>query len=141
MRSSALLVTALLLVPGVITYQTDYRTVSVTPVITTESRTHRAPVSDEVTLHCNPQHLGKFVVVWKHGPDVLTAGNMMVSPDSRYSTVQYSTVLQYRLQVQPLIRIQPEDQQHKTRGCRELHMLHRNLRSPRNSDSHSGDTR
>ena len=83
--SSSLLLTVLLLVTGGETYQTEYRTLSVTPVITTEPRNHRAPVTDEVTLHCNPQHLGKFVVVWKHGPDVLTAGKMMVSPDPRYS--------------------------------------------------------
>ena len=79
------LLTTLVMVRAVMTYQTDYRTVSVSPVITTEARTHRAPVSDEVILQCNPQHLGKFVVVWKHGTNVLTAGNMMVSPDSRYS--------------------------------------------------------
>ena len=83
--SHSRLLTSLLLVSGAQTYQTDYRTVSVTPVITTEPRNHRAPVTDEVTLHCTPQHLGKFVVVWKHGPDVLTAGKMMVSPDPRYS--------------------------------------------------------
>merc|ERR1712110_521284 len=75
----------LLLLTGAQSYQTEYRTLSVTPVITTEPRNHRAPVTDEVTLHCNPQHLGKFVVVWKHGPNVLTAGKMMVSPDPRYS--------------------------------------------------------
>ena len=83
--SSSQLLTCLLLVTGGQTDQTEYRTLSVTPVITTEPRNHRAPVTDEVTLHCNPQHLGKFVVVWKHGPAVLTAGKMMVSPDPRYS--------------------------------------------------------
>jgi len=57
------------------------------PVITSQTRTFRAPVSDEVTLPCTPEHLGKFVVVWKHGEEVLSAGAMMVTPDSRYSLV------------------------------------------------------
>ena len=69
-------------------YQDSYKTYSTSaPVITTESRTFRAPVSDEVTLPCTPEHLGKFVLVWKHEEEVLTAGSMMVTPDSRFGLV------------------------------------------------------
>ena len=56
-------------------------------VITSESRTFRAPISDEITLPCDPVHLGKFVLVWKHNDEVLTAGSMMVTPDSRFALV------------------------------------------------------
>ena len=38
-----------------------------------------------MTLPCTVEHLGKLVVVWKHGEEVVTAGAMMVSPDPRYS--------------------------------------------------------
>lgn len=55
------------------------------PVITSQARSLRAPLSDEVTLPCTVEHLGKLVVVWKHGEEVITAGAMMVSPDPRYS--------------------------------------------------------
>ena len=69
-------------------YQDPYRKLSTSaPVITTESRTFRAPVSDEVTLPCTPEHLGKFVLVWKHEEEVLTAGSMMVTPESRFQLV------------------------------------------------------
>jgi len=51
------------------------------------SRTFRAPISDEITLPCAPERLGKFVLVWKHEDEVLTAGSMMVTPDSRFGLV------------------------------------------------------
>ena len=77
------------------------------PVITSQPRSLRAPLSDGVTLACTVEHLGALVVVWKHGEEVVTAGSMMVSPDPRYryitlhySTVQYSTV-QYSMMVSP----------------------------------------
>ena len=56
-------------------------------MITSNSKTFRAPVSDEVTLPCFPEHLGNFVLVWKHEDEVITAGSMMVSPDTRFSLV------------------------------------------------------
>ena len=54
------------------------------PVITSQPRSLRAPLSDGVTLACTVEHLGALVVVWKHGEEVVTAGSMMVSPDPRY---------------------------------------------------------
>lgn len=74
------LIVTFLSVTFVTSYQTGVRT-----VITSHARSLRAPLSDEVTLPCTPEHLGKFVVIWKHGTDVITAGNMMVNPDPRYS--------------------------------------------------------
>ena len=59
----------------------------INPVITSISKSFRAPVSDEVTLPCSPEHLGKFVLVWKHEDEVITAGSMMVTPDTRFSLV------------------------------------------------------
>jgi len=66
---------------------TNIKLSSSDPVITSESRTFRAPISDEITLPCDPVHLGKFVLVWKHNDEVLTAGSMMVTPDSRFALV------------------------------------------------------
>ena len=57
------------------------------PVITSDPEIFRAPVSDEVTLPCAPEHLGTFVLVWKHEDEVLTAGSMMVTPDTRFGLV------------------------------------------------------
>lgn len=75
-------------ISGAVCYQDSFRKASlVDPVITSQSRTFRAPVSDEVTLPCAPEHLGKFVLVWKHEDEVLTAGSMMVTPDTRYGLV------------------------------------------------------
>ena len=80
------------------------------PVITSQPRSLRAPLSDGVTLACTVEHLGALVVVWKHGEEVVTAGSMMVSPDPRYryiavqySAVQYSTIYSnlHRLDIDP----------------------------------------
>ena len=56
-------------------------------MIISEPKIFRAPISDEVTLPCAPEHLGKFVLVWKHEDEVLTAGSMMVTPDTRFGLV------------------------------------------------------
>jgi len=78
----------LLLISETFSYQESFRKLStINPVITSESRTFHAPVSDEVTLPCSPEHLGKFVLVWKHEDEVLTAGSMMVTPDTKFSLV------------------------------------------------------
>ena len=70
---------------SVLTHVRCYQVSVVNPVITSQSRSLRAPVSDAIILPCTPEHLGKYVVVWKHGDEVITAGSMMVSPDTRYS--------------------------------------------------------
>ena len=68
-------------------YQDPYQISTSEPAIQTNSRTLSAPVSDEVTLPCTTENLGKFVLVWKHEDEVLTAGSMMVTPDSRFGLV------------------------------------------------------
>jgi len=70
---------------SLVTLVTSYSLTGARTVITSQPRSLRAPLSDHVTLPCTPEHLGTFVVVWKHGDEVITAGSMMVSPDSRYS--------------------------------------------------------
>ena len=57
------------------------------PVISTEPRVVRAPVSDSVTLQCAVRGLGQFVPVWRRGEEVLSAGALMVVPDPRFSLV------------------------------------------------------
>jgi len=69
-------------------YQNTFRMdAKLDPVITSEPGIFRAPISDEVTLPCAPEHLGTFVLVWKHEDEVLTAGSMMVTPDTRFGLV------------------------------------------------------
>ena len=70
---------------SLVTLVTSYSLTGARTVITSQPRSLRAPLSDHVTLPRTPEHLGTFVVVWKHGDEVITAGSMMVSPDSRYS--------------------------------------------------------
>ena len=57
------------------------------PVISTEPRVVRAPVSDSVTLQSAVRGLGQFVPVWRRGEEVLSAGALMVVPDPRFSLV------------------------------------------------------
>ena len=57
------------------------------PVITSQPEIFKAPIGDEVTLPCAPEHLGTFVVVWKHEDEVLTAGSTVVTPDTSFGLV------------------------------------------------------
>jgi hypothetical protein len=71
-----------------VSFQDPYRKHSTSaPGIKSDSRTFRAQISDEVTLPCSPENLGKFVLVRKHEDEGLTAGSMMVTPDSRFGLV------------------------------------------------------
>lgn len=53
------------------------------PRIKTVSREYRVEAGGQVELECSVEHLGSMVLMWKQGPRVLTAGNMMVRRDKR----------------------------------------------------------
>jgi len=53
------------------------------PRIKTVSREYRVEAGGQVELECSVEQLGSMVLMWKQGPRVLTAGNMMVRRDKR----------------------------------------------------------
>jgi len=53
------------------------------PRIKTVSREYRVEAGGQVELECRVEQLGSMVLMWKQGPRVLTAGNMMVRRDKR----------------------------------------------------------
>jgi len=54
------------------------------PRIISRGETIRAAFGERVQLPCHVQQLGSYVLVWQKGNDVLTARNIMVSPDRRF---------------------------------------------------------
>ena len=48
------------------------------PEIVTKSTVVRVKVGDRATLRCEVTSLGKYVVMWRQGKRVMTAGNYMV---------------------------------------------------------------
>lgn len=55
------------------------------PEIVTKSTVVRVKVGDRATLRCEVTSLGKYVVMWKQGKRVMTAGNLTVRKDDRVS--------------------------------------------------------
>jgi len=62
------------------------------PRILTRSKTIRAAFGERVQLPCQVQDLGKSVLLWQRGVDVLTAQSLMVSPDHRYKLLADHTL-------------------------------------------------
>ncbi|XP_023341591.1 lachesin isoform X2 [Eurytemora carolleeae] len=59
------------------------------PRISTNTSVYEKAVGEEVTLWCDPQDVGSFVVLWrKNDHMILTAGDMIVKPDPRLSLVE-----------------------------------------------------
>lgn len=54
------------------------------PRIISQGETIRAAYGERVQLPCHVQQIGSYVLVWQKGNDVLTARNIMVSPDRRF---------------------------------------------------------
>ncbi|XP_046675364.1 limbic system-associated membrane protein-like isoform X2 [Homalodisca vitripennis] len=57
------------------------------PSFTTPGRTFRIVTSDTVVLPCDVDNPGNFVLAWKRGIAILTAGNIKVTPDNRFRLV------------------------------------------------------
>jgi len=56
---------------------------AVKPRIQTTEKVYQIKVGGEVKLECSVQNLGSMVLMWKQGPRVITAGEMMVRRDTR----------------------------------------------------------
>ncbi|KAL0273993.1 UNVERIFIED_CONTAM: hypothetical protein PYX00_006540 [Menopon gallinae] len=57
------------------------------PAFTTTGRTYRIVTQDTVVLPCDVVNLGNYLLVWKRGIAVLTAGNVKVTPDPRIQLI------------------------------------------------------
>ena len=53
------------------------------PRILSEGRVHRVKVGETLTLPCKVESLGPYVLMWKKGFRVLTAGKVLVKRDRR----------------------------------------------------------
>ncbi|XP_054282435.1 brother of CDO isoform X2 [Macrosteles quadrilineatus] len=60
---------------------------STDPTFTTPGRVFRIVTSDTVVLPCDVDNPGNFVLAWKRGIAILTAGNIKVTPDNRFRLV------------------------------------------------------
>ncbi|XP_044743694.1 lachesin-like isoform X2 [Chrysoperla carnea] len=54
------------------------------PRFVSHSQTFRAVIGDTLVLPCEVEHLGSFVLLWRRGSSVLTAGALMVTRDKRF---------------------------------------------------------
>ncbi|XP_065163162.1 protein amalgam-like isoform X2 [Atheta coriaria] len=60
------------------------------PVFLTSGQTYRIAIGSTVILPCKINDPGSFVLVWKRGIAVLTAGAVKVTPDTRVSLLQWT---------------------------------------------------
>ncbi|KAL3275799.1 hypothetical protein HHI36_020543 [Cryptolaemus montrouzieri] len=58
------------------------------PTFLTSSQVFKVTDKDTVVLPCEVSNLGTYIMVWKKGNAVLSAGNIKVSPDPRISLIQ-----------------------------------------------------
>lgn len=58
-------------------------TTSLMPRIQTSEKLYKVQMGGKVSLECAVADLGSMVLMWKQGPRVLTAGNMLVRRDKR----------------------------------------------------------
>ncbi|GLH04579.1 Lachesin, partial [Gryllus bimaculatus] len=62
------------------------------PAFATTGKTYRIVTKDTVVLPCEVTNAGNYVLVWKRGIAVLTAGSTKVSPDERLRLVDGSNL-------------------------------------------------
>ncbi|GAB0087807.1 Immunoglobulin-like domain [Sergentomyia squamirostris] len=57
------------------------------PKFISRGNLYKVTTGDMVTLPCRVQNLGTFVLLWRRGSSVLTAGPLMITRDSRFKLV------------------------------------------------------
>lgn len=60
----------------------------VSPTFATTGKQLRIPTKDTIVLPCEVNNLGKYILAWKRGNAILTAGPTRVSPDERIRLVE-----------------------------------------------------
>ncbi|XP_075214142.1 lachesin-like [Lycorma delicatula] len=58
------------------------------PSFSTTGRTFRVVTKDTIVLPCEVQNAGSYLLAWKRGIAILTAGNIKVTPDDRFRLVE-----------------------------------------------------
>ncbi|XP_037024266.1 limbic system-associated membrane protein isoform X1 [Bradysia coprophila] len=66
---------------------TDFGTPTVVPKFVSRGHLYKAIVGDTIELPCKVQNLGNFVLLWRRGTSVLTAGHLKITRDSRFKIV------------------------------------------------------
>ncbi|XP_044743903.1 lachesin-like [Chrysoperla carnea] len=54
------------------------------PRFLSRSQTFRAVIGDTLLLPCEVENLGTYVLIWRRGSSIVTAGNLMVTRDRRF---------------------------------------------------------
>uniref|UniRef100_A0A1B0DM56 Ig-like domain-containing protein n=1 Tax=Phlebotomus papatasi TaxID=29031 RepID=A0A1B0DM56_PHLPP len=60
---------------------------TVLPKFISRGNLYKVTTGDTVTLPCRVQNLGTFVLLWRRGSSVLTAGPLMITRDNRFKLV------------------------------------------------------
>ncbi|KAM7358899.1 limbic system-associated membrane protein isoform 1-T3 [Cochliomyia hominivorax] len=66
---------------------TDSETPSVAPKFLSRGHLYKVIVGETIELPCKVQNLGSFVLLWRKGSSVLTAGHLKITRDARFKIV------------------------------------------------------
>lgn len=66
----------------------DLDTPTIQPKFLSRGNLYKVTTGDSVTLPCRVSNLGSFVLLWRRGNSVLTAGDLKITRDKRFSLVQ-----------------------------------------------------
>lgn len=58
------------------------------PKFQSRGNLYKVTTGDSVTLPCRVANLGSFVLLWRRGNSVLTAGSLMITRDKRFKLVE-----------------------------------------------------
>ncbi|XP_059607777.1 limbic system-associated membrane protein [Phlebotomus argentipes] len=70
--------------PGVCQDMGDGGVPTVLPKFISRGNLYKVTTGDTVTLPCRVQNLGTFILLWRRGSSVLTAGPLMITRDNRF---------------------------------------------------------
>lgn len=66
---------------------TDGETPSVAPKFLSRGHLYKVIVGETIELPCKVQNLGSFVLLWRKGSSVLTAGHLKITRDARFKII------------------------------------------------------
>ena len=65
----------------------DNETPSIAPKFLSRGHLYKVIVGETIELPCKVQNLGSFVLLWRKGSSVLTAGHLKITRDARFKIV------------------------------------------------------
>lgn len=66
---------------------TDHDSPAVSPKFLSRGHLYKVIVGETIELPCKVQNLGSFVLLWRKGSSVLTAGHLKITRDQRFKIV------------------------------------------------------